>query len=125
MTRGVVTVDALMGDTDPPPRRHLSNPYARVSPHAREIIMGIMEMKPCWVRIAGVHVKGRYLLASQEKGMKPMAVALIDCGDASGKPVGVAKVNRTQCREKDWMGTKMGLCKRLCPVSRRSRPLLT
>jgi hypothetical protein len=62
-------------DTDPPPRRHLSNPYARVSPHAREIIMGIMEMKPCWVRIAGVHVKGRYLLASQEKGMKPMAVA--------------------------------------------------
>ena len=42
VTRGVVTVDALMGDdedTDPPPRRHLSNPYARVSPHAREIIM--------------------------------------------------------------------------------------
>jgi hypothetical protein len=112
-------------DTDPPPRRHLSNPYARVSPHAREIIMGIMEMKPCWVRIAGVHVKGRYLLASQEKCMKPMAVPLIDCGDASGKPVGVAKVNRTVSGEGLDGDDEERLCKRLCPVSRRSRPLFT
>ena len=38
-------------------------------------MMGFMEIKACWLRILEVHVKGCYLLASQEKGTKTMGVA--------------------------------------------------